>query len=118
MLVRAAGSVYGFDQSARAWGRGGSLQVLSWISVPAAIAVGLLSALGFRVAGRAALVHPRLAGALVGFGAAALVVTWILVTPKEWEGSALLPLMGLCLAICGLAFAVGKLGVRRGDHAV
>jgi hypothetical protein len=117
MLVAAAVSVYGFDEYERAWGRGGSFQVLSWISVPVALGVGLFAALGFRVAGSSTLMNPRVAGALVGLGASTLIIAFFLVTPKEWEGSAVLPILGLCLAVFGLAFTVRKVGRRWGAHA-
>lgn len=109
MLVVAAVSVYGFDEYERAWGRGGSFQVLSWIAIAASVGVGICAALGFRVGGES--MRPRLAGAAVGVAGSVLVVVSALIT-SEWTGSALLPILGLCVAVFGIAFAVGKLSRR------
>jgi peptidoglycan/LPS O-acetylase OafA/YrhL len=111
MLVAAVISVYGFDEYERAWGRGGSFQVLSWVAVAASVGVGICAALGFRVGGES--MRPRLAGAAVGFAGSVLVVVSALIAPSGWSGSALLPVIGLCVAVFGIAFAVGRLSGQR-----
>jgi peptidoglycan/LPS O-acetylase OafA/YrhL len=118
MLVAAAISVYGFDEYERAWGRGGSFQVLSWIAAATSVAVCLLAAFGFRVAHVSSKMNPKLAGSVVGVGTAVVVLVSFVITPEGWDGSALIPMLGLCMVVFGLAYSVGKVSESRSTNAV
>ena len=88
VLTAGAISVYGFDVYERAWGRGPSLQVLTWVAIPLSVLVGISAAFGFRMS-KSALNRPRLVGATVGVGTAIALVASEVLLPSNSELSGL-----------------------------
>ena len=107
-LVAAAVSVYGFDAYERAWGRGGSFQVETWIAL-----VGALIAMGAFGISSATLQRIQTHGAAFALGAVSasiyLAVCWALnfVAPG---GGAYIALLLLVVISVLASFAGARIG--------
>lgn len=116
-LAAAAVGVYGFDGYEKAWGRGPSFQVMSWVACFVSVVIGILAALGFKLARVPLLRRPKSCGALVGTLVALATVLAAVVLPSDSElgGLPLLVTLGL-LSLLSAVFAARTLG-RDESHA-
>jgi len=116
-LAAAAIGVYGFDGYEKAWGRGPSFQVMSWVACFLSIVIGVFAALGFKLARVPLLGRPKYCGALVGILAAVVTVVAAVVLPRDSElgGLPLLSTLGF-LSLFGAVFVARTLG-RGEQHA-
>jgi hypothetical protein len=103
VMVAAVVGVYAFDFYERAWGRGPSLQVISWVAVPVSALVALVAAIGFRLS-KQALVRSRVAGTIVGSITALALVASEAMLPSYSEVSGY-PLF-IALVVLVLAAAI------------
>jgi hypothetical protein len=106
VVVAGAVSVYGFDQYERAWGRGGSFQVYTWIAFGMAALAAVCAGIGFSFGGlnrRVPGVPITVLVVLASLGATLGLLYFL--APKSLDAN--LPWFAICLAVCitGLTFA-------------
>jgi hypothetical protein len=115
VLVAGAVGVYGFDAYERAWGRGPSLQVITWVATPISVLVGVFAACGFRLS-KSELQRPRTIGVTVGMVTAVAVVLSEVLLPSNSELSGLPLTFALFLLAFVTAVFVPKI-LSGGLHA-
>jgi hypothetical protein len=73
-------AIYGFGQFEHAWGRGPSLQVVSWVATGVALVVLVSAALGFKVGSQRGTVPRAIIAASLGFLLVLLLslILWVL----------------------------------------
>jgi hypothetical protein len=89
IVLVGAVSVYAFDQYERAWGRGPSVQVYSWIATAVALVILFGSGFGFRLGARSGAVPGSWLAAALAVPTFGLVLGSSTVLPTQSEGGLL-----------------------------
>ena len=105
-------AIYAFDYFERAWGRGPSLQVASWLAIELAVVALVGAIVGFRVGSKRGAVPGNLAALLLGILLTVLLgaLSWVMsrLGLPEVVLSAASGIVVLAFGACALAFVATR----------
>jgi hypothetical protein len=111
VVLTGAGGIYGFDYYERAWGRGPSLQVYTWIASLGAVVALFPAGFGFRLGGGEELAPGPIVATISG--AALVLVLWLIsfLLPDRMPHGPIILLADVAAAFC-IAYLVSVIRNR------